>query len=457
MKPLCFILMPFGTKTDGNKKEINFDKVYETYIKPAILEAGLEPIRADEEKAGGFIHKPMYERLLFCDFSVADLSFANANVFYELGIRHAVKPYTTVSIFETNTKLPFDTAPLRTMPYDFSDNEVKNVQQKIKDLASVIKTNLNAQKTQEDSPIAQLVTGYKFPELQHLQQQAIAFITQASKVQDDKKQLGSLVADWKKADKEKDDTSKQQAAEKIRDLEKEAGTGLAYNFDLLYSLLNAYKSIGAFADIIRIVTPVLQTTAKGNIYLKQQLALSHNKIKERDKAERLLQEIIEQYGPDPETNGLLGAVYKGLMDDNKHDDILASEYLSQAIAAYLQGFEADPRDYYPGVNALTLIFMANPDDERLKKFFPLVNYAVERQLSLKQKDYWVQATALELAALELNEANARKFLGSSLITRPDGWMKETTAANLTKIYQKALPGKEEKLRWLKEIVDRLLA
>src|SRR6187551_1703485 len=151
MGPLCFVLMPFGTKSDGIKKEIDFDKVYYSYIKPAILLAGLEPIRADEEKGGGFIHKPMYERLMFCDFAVADLSFANANVFYELGIRHALKPYTTVSIFEKNTKLPFDTAPLRTKPYDFLDGAVQNLEVNIKSLADTIKINLNSANAQKDS------------------------------------------------------------------------------------------------------------------------------------------------------------------------------------------------------------------------------------------------------------------------------------------------------------------
>src|SRR6187549_2761662 len=145
MAPLCFVLMPFGVKTDGNKQEINFDTVYNSYIKPAILLAGLEPIRADEEKGGGFIHKPMYERLMFCDFAVADLSFANPNVFYELGIRHALKPYTTVCIFETNTRLPFDTAPLRTFPYHFADSKISELEDKINSLATMIKVNLDAQ------------------------------------------------------------------------------------------------------------------------------------------------------------------------------------------------------------------------------------------------------------------------------------------------------------------------
>ena len=139
MRPLCFVLMPFGTKKDASEKEINFDIVFRTFIRPAIEQAGLDPIRADEEQAGGFIHKPMYERLMFCNFAVADLSFANANVFYELGIRHALKPHTTVSIFESGTKLPFDTAPLRTFNYDYKDNSVLNVEEKIKSLAGLIK------------------------------------------------------------------------------------------------------------------------------------------------------------------------------------------------------------------------------------------------------------------------------------------------------------------------------
>ena len=123
--------MPFGTKTDGSNKEINFNTVYESFIKKAIENAGLEPIRADEEQGGGFIHKPMYERLLFSDFAIADLSFANANVFYELGIRHGARPFTTVSIYEMNTKLPFDVAALRTFPYEYTDGKIVNVEQKI--------------------------------------------------------------------------------------------------------------------------------------------------------------------------------------------------------------------------------------------------------------------------------------------------------------------------------------
>ncbi len=119
-EPLCFVLMPFGRKSDPAGISIDFDAVYEQLIAPAIVAAGLEPVRADEEMTGGIVHKPMFERLILCEYAVADLTFANANVFYELGVRHAVRPYSTVLIFASGTRLPFDVAHDRGLPYPLS-------------------------------------------------------------------------------------------------------------------------------------------------------------------------------------------------------------------------------------------------------------------------------------------------------------------------------------------------
>src|SRR6476646_193922 len=99
MKAFCFVLMPFGKKKDDAGRLIDFDQIYSEIIKPAVEDADLEPIRADEETVGGIIHKPMFERLMLCDYAVADLTTANANVFYELGIRHAARPWSTVLLF----------------------------------------------------------------------------------------------------------------------------------------------------------------------------------------------------------------------------------------------------------------------------------------------------------------------------------------------------------------------
>lgn len=116
-RPLCFVLMPFGRKPDGGGGTVDFDLVYRHVIRPAVEAVGLEPIRADEEQGGGLIHKAMFERLILCPFAVADLTAANANVFYELGIRHAVRPFSTVLLHGGRERLPFDVAPDRSLPY----------------------------------------------------------------------------------------------------------------------------------------------------------------------------------------------------------------------------------------------------------------------------------------------------------------------------------------------------
>src|SRR3712207_8241538 len=95
----CFVVMGFGTKTDyPNKRVLDLDKSYQNLIKPAVEAAGLKCIRADEIKHSGVIDVPMYEQLLKADVVVADLSTSNSNAFYELGVRHALRQYTTIII-----------------------------------------------------------------------------------------------------------------------------------------------------------------------------------------------------------------------------------------------------------------------------------------------------------------------------------------------------------------------
>jgi hypothetical protein len=98
--------MPFGEKPNAAGSAIDFDAVYSNLIAPAIAEAGLEPIRADHGAVGGLIHKPVYERLVLCEYAVVDLTIANADVFYALGLRHAARPCSTVLLFSKDGKRP---------------------------------------------------------------------------------------------------------------------------------------------------------------------------------------------------------------------------------------------------------------------------------------------------------------------------------------------------------------
>lgn len=81
-----------------------------------------------------------------------------------------------------------------------------------------------------------------------------------------------------------------------------------------------------------------------------------NKEADRKKAISLLEKIVKERGADAETLGLMGRIHKNMYKEaKKNGSIMASALLDEAIQAYLDGFNSDPRDYYPGVNAITLL------------------------------------------------------------------------------------------------------
>ena len=117
-KKTCFVVMGFGKKTDyQTSRVLDLDKSYQYIIKPAAEEAGLECKRADEIIHSGLIDVPMYDQLLTADVVIADISTSNANAFYELGVRHALRPYTTITIAEDKMTFPFDVSHLAVRKY----------------------------------------------------------------------------------------------------------------------------------------------------------------------------------------------------------------------------------------------------------------------------------------------------------------------------------------------------
>ena len=100
------------------------------------------------------------------------------------------------------------------------------------------------------------------------------------------------------------------------------------------------------------------------------------------------------------------------------DSILAEGLLEQAIDAYRRGFEADWRDAYPGVNAVTLMELKQPPDPERERLLPLVAYATERRIAAGKPDYWDYATLLELAVLARDEKRAKLALRKAVSFYP---------------------------------------
>lgn len=434
--PLCFVLMPFGKKPNATGSIIDFDAVYAKLIAPAIEQASMEPLRADEELAGGIIHKPMYERLLLCDHAVADLTTANANVFYELGLRHALRPASTVLIFARNAgQLPFDVAPLRAIPYTLDlDGKPGDAAADCEAIAQRLKENLKGGGT--DSPVFQLVEG--FPQIKHLKTDVFR----------DRVEYSTLF-------KNKLAAARKAGVEAVRAVEKDIEPIESAEAGVVIDLFLSYRAVKAWKDMValtRKMSPPLANT----VMVQEQLGLALNRDGRDDEAEKALIDLISIRGPSSETCAILGRVYKDRWEkaEKAANAPLADGMLKKAIDAYRKGFEADWRDAYPGINAVTLMELKEPPDPERLKLIPVVSYAVERKIAAGRPDYWDHATRLELAVLAKQEAQANGSLAEALANVREAWEPETTMRNL-RLIREARQRRGEEVGWAHSIEDAL--
>jgi hypothetical protein len=166
--------------------------------------------------------------------------------------------------------------------------------------------------------------------------------------------------------------------------------------------------------------------------VQEQFALALNRDGRGEDAEPMLLQLIARREPSSETYGILGRIYKDRWDAARQarKEMLAVGFLDEAIDAYLKGFQADWRDPYPGINALTLMEVRDPLDDRSREILPVVEYAVKRRLAAGNPSYWDHANLLELAVLSGDEAAAADALTPALEAVREVWQPDATALNL---------------------------
>ena len=160
-------MMGFGTKTDYiNGRKLDLNKSYRLLIKPVVESKGLECVRADEITHSGSIDVQMYRELLQADLVIADLSTLNANALYELGIRHALRPFTTIVISENKLMYPFDLNHIVIHGYQHLGDAIdyEEVERFRGALGKVIQTVLD--KNEPDSPVYTYLNSLIPPKLQ---------------------------------------------------------------------------------------------------------------------------------------------------------------------------------------------------------------------------------------------------------------------------------------------------
>ena len=147
MKKTCFVVMGFGKKMDyRNSKEIDLDLIYKQVIK-RLFDSDFKDyqlIRADEISGSEIIDISMYSLLIKSDLVIADITTSNENALYELGIRHALKPFSTIIMMQKSDKgsIPFDLSHNRILTYDdygeyLDEDEAANIRKLLKEFVLV--------------------------------------------------------------------------------------------------------------------------------------------------------------------------------------------------------------------------------------------------------------------------------------------------------------------------------
>jgi len=326
MERICFVIMGYGKKTDPTLgKTFDLDVTYNTIIKPSVENAGFKCVRGDEVLESGIIDKSMYALLIHADLVIADITTFNPNAIYELGIRHAAKPFSTIVMKEKDGSIPFDINHNKTFTYSHMGEDIgsKEVERCVNALTNLILEVDRAKET--DSPLFHHIRGvepYKLPPEEYIQiikdlaekEKSMFALVEKAKIEMREGNFSEAKKYWRKA------------SEKIEN----------DSYFIQQFALCTYKD--------KTVNPNIALTDALNI-------ISQLQPEDRNTT-------------DPETLGITGAIYKRLWQNNK-DTV---EYLDRAIEYYKRGFTIN-QDYYTGENfALCLDLkseISSDNDERI--------------------------------------------------------------------------------------------
>lgn len=313
LQKTCFVIMGFGKKTAYGKKArtLDLDATYKHIIKPAVTDCGLRCIRADEVTHSGIIDKPMYELLLTAELVIADISTANANALYELGVRHALKPHATIVIKESGGDFHFDLNHLATLQYKHLGEDIGSTEAGIKrgELKSLIEGVLAQPKV--DSPVFTFLHELQGPMMTATQREA-----ELRNVERSSNNLAGLL-----------DAARKAAAESNHILAK-----------------------AHFAQVAKLMAGSMGPMQAPDPFVVQQYALATYKAKQPsvsaalDEAWQILTVLSPETSTDPETLGIAGAIQK-----RKWESSNDRASLDSSIEFYGRGFEVR-RDYYNGEN-----------------------------------------------------------------------------------------------------------
>lgn len=428
-RPRVFVVMPFGKKEVPKKPridpsgepaaareeplQVDFDAVYKRLFLPAIEAAGLQSFRADDEPAAGDILQDMFAELVTADFVLADISILNANVFYELGIRHTVGPRGVICLHAGWADRPFDVAPQRTFKYDGQlfrvgcDRDAaweKEVAAEVERLGETLRKAVAADRTTEGSPVYSNLPNLVPPDASGLGTARFKHYRNQS----DEWAQRIVIA------------TRDGRAEDILTLAGDMPSPYARR-KLLRQSGDALLALGRFAQSEKIYRELWEdiagTGSMEELRVKAQLALLANRLGRTREAAQELKDLAREMPGAAEAQGLLGRVYKDMWRQEWIEAPELEQRLQlacrnaalarKALATYEVALRRDLDSYYNGINVVTLAALldhaacaskrpAKPALTDLADLQTVVRLAATARVADEFECVWARATLGEL-------------------------------------------------------------
>ena len=402
MKPHAFIAMPFGTKPGADGQPIHFNRVFDELLGPALRDAGFDVVRADEEQRAGDIRTDMFQELLAADLVLADLTIDNPNVWYELGVRHALRSRGVILVQGPRPTQPFDIYTDRKFNYALKDGapDPATLAADRAAIADMARESHAASTRRKVSPVYALLPHLEPPQWQQLlmagdNEFSAAYAVWKSRLEvaRQKKRAGDILV-------LADETP-------VRALATEAYLAAGRALLQLWQGGFALEQIDAALAFDPDCLPA-----------RQQRVVCLCRLHQFDEAREAAQTLLRTHPSDAEALALAGRVEKEawierfrppgappaapgtLREAARGEDAL----LAEAIAPYLRGFVADPAHFYSGINALTLnVLRAHLEGEHdpalTDRLLAGLRWAIASALERTPKDYWARASLAELSLL----------------------------------------------------------
>ena len=422
MKLHAFVAMPFGTKADPDGKLIYFNRIYDELLRPALEKAGLDVIRADEEQRAGDIRVDMFQELLMADLVLVDLTLDNPNVWYELGVRHALRARGVILTLGPRGTKPFDIYTDRKLGYHLKDGapDPDFLTADIDALAEMTAETLAAGPERIVSPVYSLLPNLTEPDWKSLR-------------------AGAAREFWRHYDDWSTWIERARKAERPEDIlvlsEEAPVTALRVEAKLLAgkALLagkHSHFALEQFEAACRFDPTNVDAARRRGVCLQR--------IGRADDARAVYKKILADHPREVETWALLGRLDKDAWvamwnredstpEQKRSDAGYEEALLLAAVESYLTGFRAAPGHYYSGINALTLIHLyrdltgqPSPYDAQCDSIAGSVSWAAGCEL-LDNANFWARATLGDLAVLRGDAAAVTRAYKDAIALADKNW------------------------------------